>query len=216
VPGDVALQTVAVALTATALGALLLAIRVTTERRFREHTRALAEVNDRLEELNRTDALTGLPNRRRLDETLDRAWQRAGAEGRPVSLLMVDIDHFKEFNDHYGHLGGDACLAKVAEALAAGIRDGDVVARFGGEEFSVILPDADLELATRIAERIRHQIALLRAEHPTAPDGLVSVSVGVASAVPAGDDTPRDLIKLADQALYEAKRNGRNRVEVTA
>jgi len=211
--GALAWQVVGVAATDLALGALMLSIRVTTERKVDERTQALADANDRLEQMNRTDPLTGLANRRRLAEVLDDAWAHASATGEPVSAIMVDIDYFKQYNDRYGHLTGDACLQKVAAVLASSVRDGDLVARYGGEEFSVVLADADLDVAARIAERIRTGIAGLGEEHATSPNGFLTVSAGVATAVgPDGGIGKEDLIRLADECLYAAKRGGRNRV----
>jgi diguanylate cyclase (GGDEF)-like protein len=211
--GELALQVAGVAVTDLALGALLLGIRVVTERKVDERTRALAAANDRLEQLNRTDPLTGLANRRRLAEVLDGARAHAAATGAPISAIMVDVDHFKLYNDQYGHLTGDACLRTVAGTLASSVRAGDIVARYGGEEFAVVLPDTDLESAHRVAERIRADIAGLAEKHAAAPSGFVTVSVGVASARPGDDDiSAEELIQLADDGLYQAKRAGRNRV----
>ncbi|WP_051808291.1 GGDEF domain-containing protein [Actinoplanes subtropicus] len=212
--GDLAWQVAGAAVADLALGVLLLGIRVTTERKVDERTRALAAANDRLERLTRTDPLTGLANRRRLAEVLDGAWSRAATAGEPVSVIMVDIDHFKQYNDRYGHLLGDACLGRVATTLTAGVRPGDLVARYGGEEFAVVLADADLDLAHRIAERIRADVAGLGEEHATTPSGFLTVSVGVASIRPGAGDAPDDLLRLADESLYAAKRDGRNRVAV--
>jgi diguanylate cyclase (GGDEF)-like protein len=202
VRGDHAWQVAGVAATDLALGALMLGIRVTTERQVGERTRALAEANDRLERLARTDPLTGLANRRRLEEVL-------AACARPVCAIMIDIDHFKQYNDRYGHPAGDACLRTVAAVLTHGARGTDVVARYGGEEFCVILPDTGLDDACRVAERIRAEIAGLREEHGPAPLGFLTVSAGVA-ATAAGPG--EDLIARADAALYRAKRDGRDRV----
>jgi diguanylate cyclase (GGDEF)-like protein len=207
------LQAAAVAATNAAVGALLLRIRITTERRATEHTAALAAVNSRLEVLNRKDPLTGLANRRTLDETLDNAWDDGRRTGRPVGILMIDIDHFKRYNDHYGHPAGDACLRLVATTLAGNVRDTDVVVRYGGEEFAVILPGANLVTAYELAERVRSAVMELRQEHAGSPDGHLSVSVGVASAVP-GPERAENLIRAADRALYGAKHHGRNGVFV--
>jgi diguanylate cyclase (GGDEF)-like protein len=212
--GGLTWQAVGVAVTDLALGVLMLSIRVITERKVNERTQALAAANNRLEQLTRTDPLTGLANRRRLAEMLDGAWTRAIATGEPVSAIMVDIDFFKQYNDRHGHLAGDACLQKVAAALTDSVRAGDLVARYGGEEFSVVLPDADLEVACQIAERVRSGIAGLGQEHATSPGGFLTVSVGVASARPGGDMLREDLFRLADEGLYAAKRDGRDRIAV--
>jgi diguanylate cyclase (GGDEF)-like protein len=195
------------------VGGLLLHIRITTERRAAEHTEVLAAVNGRLEVLNRKDPLTGLANRRTLDETLTAAWNEGRATGRPVGFLMIDIDFFKRYNDHYGHPAGDACLRLLAATLADSVRGTDVVARYGGEEFSIILPGADLLTSYQLAERVQMAVVELQQEHAASPDGYLSVSVGAASAVP-GPDSPEDLIRAADRALYGAKHHGRNTVYV--
>jgi diguanylate cyclase (GGDEF)-like protein len=210
--GDLAWQVAGVAVTDLALGALILSIRIMTERKVDERSQALAAANDRLEQLTRTDPLTGLANRRRLAEVLDDAWAQAGTTGEPVSAIMVDIDFFKQYNDRYGHLAGDACLQTVAAALAGSVRDGDLVARYGGEEFAVVMAGADLEAACRVAERIRTAIAGLGEEHATSPSGFLTVSAGVAAAGPGGGVAKEGLIQLADERLYAAKRGGRNRV----
>ena len=132
--GRPVLDAVGVVATNVGLGPALLAIRITTEKRIGEHMLALAEANTRLDELTRTDTLTGLANRRQLDETVRQAFSDARRTDRPISVIMIDIDHFKRYNDHYGHLRGDDCLKAVA------IRDTDVAARYGGEGFSVVLP----------------------------------------------------------------------------
>jgi diguanylate cyclase (GGDEF)-like protein len=212
ITGSQALQAVAAVVMTLALGLAFLNIRTTSERRSAEHALAITEVNARLEELNRTDALTGLANRRQLDETLDRAWSHAREGGRPVSVLMIDIDHFKQYNDHYGHLGGDACLKKVAAAITAAVRGADLAARYGGEEFILVLPGADLSVAHRIGERANAAVAALHEQHVGSPIGIVTISVGVAAIMPSSENTPADLIRMADAELYEAKRNGRNRV----
>jgi diguanylate cyclase (GGDEF)-like protein len=212
VRGDDAWQAAGLAATDLALGALLLGIRVTAEREVGERTQALAAANERLEQLARTDPLTGLANRRRLEAALAGAWAHADRTGRPVAALMIDIDYFKQYNDRYGHLRGDACLQRVAGVLAAGARDTDLAARYGGEEFSVILPDTDLEAAHRIADRVRAEIAGLAVEHALSPFGILTVSVGVAAAVPGHGVATDDLIGQADDGLYRAKREGRNRI----
>ena len=214
--GDLAWQVVGVTVTNLALGVLLMSIRIVTERKVDEHTRSLAAANDRLEQLNRIDPLTGVANRRRLAEALDDVWAHAAGAREPISAIMVDVDYFKRYNDTYGHLVGDACLQRVASALSRSVRTGDIVARYGGEEFSVLLPDADLDAARRIAERVRTEIAGLEQEHATSPSGFVTVSIGVASAHPRGDSSAEELVRLADEGLYAAKHGGRNRIAVAA
>ena len=181
-----------------------------------ERTQALAQANERLQVLSHTDALTGLANRRRFDEALEQEWARALRAQTPLALVLLDVDVFKHFNDHYGHLAGDACLQALALALAqtGGRREGDVVARFGGEEFVVLLPSTGPSAAEEVAHRIRQAIAALALPHEGAPWGIVTVSFGVASLVPRRDQAPAELVRRADRALYRAKQGGRNRIEL--
>jgi diguanylate cyclase (GGDEF)-like protein len=169
-------------------------------------TRDLEEANERLHRLSMLDPLTGVANRRRFDELLDIEWRRGVRSRNPLSLLMIDVDKFKPYNDAKGHQAGDECLRLVASILRENLhRAADVVSRYGGEEFAVLLPDSDGEAARRTAERLRERVA------ERAP---VTISVGVATAVPYRDLAPGPLIGSADEALYEAKRAGRNRVVV--
>jgi len=213
-PVDLVPQAIGVISMDLALGLLLLGIRITTESRVNERTEQLAALNTELDRLTRTDVLTGLANRRQLDEALQRAWAHARERMCPLGVIMIDVDHFKRYNDHYGHLGGDACLRRVAAALTAAVGDDGLAARYGGEEFAVVVALPDRESAVRVAERIRTHIADLRDEHPATPGGIVTVSVGVASAVPGDHDTAQDLVEQADRGLYEAKRRGRNRIGI--
>jgi diguanylate cyclase (GGDEF)-like protein len=176
-----------------------------------QRTEELAEANSRLELLTVTDPLTGLPNRRRLTEVLDAEWVR-GLRGRePIGLAMIDIDNFKKYNDHYGHQGGDECLRLVARTLQSSARTTDLVARYSGEEFCIVMPGANADGALMVAERVRKAVAELCEPHAGAESGIVTISVGVTSAVPEAG-MPDQLIKVADEVLYEAKRAGRNRV----
>jgi diguanylate cyclase len=161
--------------------------------------------------LANTDALTGLANRRALQETIDQRIADAQRYARPLSLLMLDLDLFKSINDRHGHPVGDAVLRETAALLATVLRANDSIGRWGGEEFVVIAPETDDEAAEQLAERCRAELA----DHgfDRVPEG-VTASIGVASFRP--NDTARDLLKRADDALYEAKRAGRNRVELTA
>ena len=160
-----------------------------------------------------TDALTGVANRYFLDEALDRVWRRDLRASRPLAVLMIDIDHFKLLNDRYGHPTGDACLRKVARVLQdALVRPGDVLARYGGEEFIALIQDADAAGGQVVGERLRAAVEGLRIEHAGSPFGVVTVSVGVASATPVGDAAAASLVQAADSALYEAKCAGRNQV----
>ncbi|MBD8705133.1 GGDEF domain-containing protein [Pseudomonas sp. CFBP 13711] len=159
-----------------------------------------------------TDGLTGLANRRRLDQVLKQEWARGMRSGRPLALLMIDVDHFKAFNDRHGHHGGDVALRSVAQTLAASIRrPGDLAARYGGEEFMVVLPETDKAGACVIADKLRLAIEALPAfADDTAP---ITVSIGVTTHLPVSHDVPELLFQAADRALYRAKKNGRNRVE---
>jgi diguanylate cyclase (GGDEF)-like protein len=183
------------------------------ERKVSERTEALEEANRRLALLSITDPLTGLANRRHFAQVLEAEWLRALRPHTPISAVMVDIDQFKLYNDHYGHLAGDACLRLVATTLGAGFRQGtDLVARYGGEEFAIILPGADIGAARQVAERARQAVAALEEPHVTAQHGIVTVSMGIASMLPSREVSPERLLAQADGALYEAKQNGRNRI----
>jgi diguanylate cyclase (GGDEF)-like protein len=180
-----------------------------------QRTSELEDSNRKLAALNITDALTGISNRRHFDERLESEWNRARRNGQPLALLLLDIDHFKAYNDHYGHQGGDTCLQTVAKLLAATVhRAGDTVARYGGEEFVVLLPDCTEKAATALAEKIRHTLEIAALPHVTSDLKIVSVSVGVKSIVPSETTSPHHLIAMADAALYQSKKQGRNRVSV--
>jgi diguanylate cyclase (GGDEF)-like protein/PAS domain S-box-containing protein len=169
------------------------------------------------ESLASIDGLTGLANRRRLDETLDVEWRRAMRDRSPISLLLLDVDHFKAYNDLYGHVKGDACLRQVADCARSVIhRSADLLARYGGEEFVVVLPNTESEGAHAIAEQIRLAIEQLNIPHRGNTHQKVTVSVGCATHSPQLETTSDLLIMAADQALYQAKAMGRNRIRVTA
>ncbi|MCU1347256.1 MAG: Diguanylate cyclase protein [Acidobacteria bacterium] len=169
-------------------------------------TYELEEANERLHRLSMIDALTGLANRRRFDELLDLEWRRGLRAQRPLSLLMIDIDRFKQFNDTHGHQRGDDCLRLVAKTLGESLhRAGEIAARYGGEEFLVLLPDADGPHSSRTAEMLRERV---EAHCP------VTISIGVAWMLPDRDRTAPSLIAVADAAMYRAKREGRNRVVI--
>lgn len=161
-----------------------------------------------------TDGLTGLANRRHFDARLTQEWENAARDGRPLALLLVDIDSFKKYNDSYGHAQGDECLRQIAEVLmSAGRRQYDVAARYGGEEFALILPDSTVKNAAKRAEALRKTIMAMKIPHRASVTGkVVTVSIGVAAIVPTASTQPADLITRADQALYDAKKQGRNRV----
>ena len=173
-------------------------------------------VEAQLRELASLDGLTGLANRRSFDATLEREWRRCSAANEPISVLLVDVDYFKRFNDHHGHQSGDECLKAVASALGAAVRGkGDLVARYGGEEFAVILPGADSEAAKSVAERLRNAVVTLSIQHEGRPDesNIVTVSVGSATRSPGSTTSSTDeTLRCADCALYAAKEAGRNLV----
>ncbi|WP_018411334.1 GGDEF domain-containing response regulator [Methyloversatilis thermotolerans] len=177
-------------------------------------TRKLDAANQELTRLTSQDGLTGLANRRHFDETMLREWRRAARYKRPMSLALIDVDHFKLYNDTYGHLGGDECLKAVASALqAVSRRPSDLVARYGGEEFALVLPETDLAGARNVAEGLVESIRALRMPHSAALSGHVTISVGVSSMQPGSSPGgPQDLIAEADLALYAAKSGGRDRV----
>lgn len=176
----------------------------------------LEEVNEALRQLSALDGLTGIGNRRSFDHTLDREWNRAQREQSPLSLIMLDIDFFKAFNDTYGHQAGDDCLRQIA-AIASGAtkRSSDFVARYGGEEFVVVLPNTTPKGALKVAETIRSWINNHHIPHSSsAIASHVTVSLGVATSLPDDPKSQEQLISEADKALYQAKREGRNRVLV--
>ncbi len=163
------------------------------------------------------DGLTGIPNRRSFDEQFDQEWKRAVRLKLPLALIMIDVDHFKQFNDRYGHQTGDDCLRTVAQTLSTSRRRAqDGVARFGGEEFVLLLPHTDAAGAEYLAGIVRQAVFALGIAHAGSPWGVVTVSIGCSSVVPYFEIDPRKLLHLADAALYRAKAAGRNRVEVNA
>lgn len=182
-------------------------------RQRRRAEQAMVSLNRELELLAATDALTGLCNRRRFDEALAREWRRAVRTQRPLSLILLDADHFKGFNDHYGHQKGDEALKLIARSIEASIDSSqDIACRIGGEEFAVILPDTDAGGAQRVAERIRQAVSGWGVPHAANPSGILTISGGLAQIphTPAVDQAA--LVAAADQALYEAKAMGRNQV----
>ncbi|MEX0842616.1 MAG: diguanylate cyclase [Xanthobacteraceae bacterium] len=178
-----------------------------------ERERELRNANRHLTELATSDGLSGLANRRGLDARLEAEWQLAVELKRPIGLLMIDVDHFKLFNDRYGHLEGDHCLRGVGEVLTK-ISKGEAnfPARYGGEEFALLLPGANLEKACEIAERLRREVESLSFANAASPWGYVTISVGAASFIPDENDSAERLVEAADAGLYAAKRRGRNTV----
>ncbi len=177
----------------------------------------LKEANERLRQLSFHDSLTGLHNRRYFDDFLEREFKRAQRSKNAIALIMIDIDYFKRYNDRFGHQAGDECLRQIAATFALVVhRSHDLVARYGGEEFAVVLPDTNNAGGLAVAENLRSKVADLKITHPDSPFGYVTISAGVAAAVPAPDSHSHQLIELADAALYHSKRAGRNRVSVAA
>lgn len=169
--------------------------------------------SDALRELTLTDGLTGVANRRAFDERLETEWRRCGRAEVPIALILVDIDHFKDFNDAYGHQVGDACLQRAGDAMRrAAMRPQDMLARYGGEEFAILLPYEDINGAEAVARKVLDEIAQLKIPHALSSVGpMLTVSMGVASLTPSDKIESAVLVKSADALLYEAKASGRNR-----
>ncbi|CAO3353684.1 diguanylate cyclase [Azospirillum melinis] len=182
--------------------------------RVRNHL-LLKRQTDLLRSLSFLDGLTGIANRRRFDDAMAREWRRCARSNLPLSLIILDVDHFKAYNDHYGHQAGDECLRMVAELLSdRARRPSDLVARYGGEEFVCLLPETDGPGAVRVAEGFRTGVAECRIPHAQSPViPYVTISLGVATVIPSADGSPEQLAEMADQLLYRAKRTGRNRVQ---
>lgn len=180
-----------------------------------QYSTELGIANIRLEELSLSDSLTGIGNRRRFDEGLRTACAHSRREGRPLALLMMDVDYFKLYNDCYGHTAGDDCLIQIAAILqGSSKRATDLVARYGGEEFALIAYDTQMQGAQQLGEAIRQAIARLALPHALSPHGQVTVSIGAAVLMPGDEVEPVELIRLADAALYRAKSDGRNCVRL--
>jgi len=175
----------------------------------------LHRLNEELTRLSTTDSLTEIGNRRLFDQTLRAEWARAARRGGSIGLLMIDVDHFKEYNDHYGHPAGDAVLRQIAAMVGESVRrGGELVARYGGEEFALLLPGADLAAAVAVAERCRQQVIDAKIEHrASTTSAWLGVSIGVASQVASPAVDCSALVEIADAALYRAKRCGRGRIE---
>jgi diguanylate cyclase (GGDEF)-like protein len=182
-----------------------------------EKNELLEQANARLERLSLVDEVTGVANRRYFQRALSEEWQRAARDNKPLALIMIDLDHFKDLNDRRGHPAGDDCLRQIGIYLASLIRrSGDVAARYGGEEFAILLVGSDEEKATQVAERLRAGIASLRIPYDESGSRTLTASCGVASLMPEGRETAESLIDHADRALYAAKDAGRDCVRVAA
>jgi len=189
--------------------------RLEAERELRQARDALASLNATLEKMALQDGLTGLANRRQLDVSLGNEFSRATRQGTSLALALIDVDHFKLFNDRYGHSAGDDCLRAISRAIRQQTpkRAGDLAARYGGEELAVLLPNTDIAGAWAVAERMRQAVEALQLPHADSAQGIVTISAGVAALVPRrGVDAATTLIEAADKALYAAKSAGRNQV----
>ncbi|CAH0256901.1 Phytochrome-like protein cph2 [Pseudomonas koreensis] len=175
--------------------------------------RELKAIRKELEVIAHTDGLTSLANRRNFDLAMDKEWKRATRNQTSISVILLDIDLFKQYNDHYGHLSGDDCLVRVANLIAANVnRPGDIAARYGGEEFVVLLPDTELAGAVVVAENIRLSLLCAKIQHSASPFGIVTISSGVVSTAKTGEENQKEFLIKADRLLYSAKAQGRNRV----
>jgi len=178
----------------------------------KQNEEKLAQLQKELEELSFKDGLTGVANRRMFDAVLEREWAQARRNQQPLSLMILDVDHFKQYNDCYGHLQGDECLKSVARILASTAqRPRDLLARFGGEEFVIVLPETDAHSAQKIAQQCLALVNQAQIRHEgTGADQVLAMSIGVGSMIPGPEDEPRRFIDQVDSRLYQAKKNGRN------
>jgi len=209
------------------VGRVVLQAKVAAMYRLVRMQRALVQLTEQLNQANEqlnmanlelhrvsmTDGLTGIPNRRVFDELLVREWRRCARLQKPISVVMLDVDYFKKFNDRYGHQAGDECLKSVAKMIAGAVpRASDLAARYGGEEFVLILSETDAEGARAVANRIREQVAELKVANEDSPHRWVTLSCGISTVVPGDEIQVEKLVKSADNALYLAKKQGRNSV----
>ena len=186
----------------------------TLKRQYVLKTKELELANEELQRIARIDALTGIANRRYFDEVFFNEYNRAIHEQRSISLLMIDIDFFKKYNDNYGHVSGDNCLKKVTQAISKEVhRSGEIIARYGGEEFVVLLPNTDTKEAMLVANKIIHSVSSLKTPHCSSTVcAYVTISIGATTMANFKGYNQLDLLKIADKALYMAKENGRNQV----
>jgi len=202
------------------VGSVVLQAKVRAMYRLVQMQRALVKLtgqlngaNQELQRLSMTDGLTGIANRRMFDESLGREWRRCMRLKKPIAIVMLDVDNFKQYNDRYGHQAGDDCLREIADELSRSApRPGDLVARYGGEEFVMILGDTDGDGASWVANRICQRVAALKIPHQDSKHAVVTVSCGVSSVMPTREMSVDSLLKAADNALYQAKQQGRNTV----
>tara|TARA_B100000315_G_scaffold33053_1_gene27739 strand:- start:3444 stop:5144 length:1701 start_codon:yes stop_codon:yes gene_type:complete len=191
--------------------------RKDAEEKMKSAQKKLEEANKKLQRLSSMDSLTGIANRRYFDDFLDREWRRSARDRTPLSLILMDIDFFKKYNDGYGHQAGDDCLKKVAKKLNEIVnRPGDLVARYGGEEFVIVLGNTDLKTATALAEKLRSDVEDMQIAHKYRDGGsVITASIGVSSTISNTDSSLAHLIGASDKALYKAKEEGRNRVKTS-
>ena len=192
----------------------LIAGIIISTRKMRRYLMESLTLRYEMSQMAHIDALTGHANRRHFDIFIYQEWRKAQREGTPISMLMVDVDFFKLYNDVYGHQCGDQCLRRIADAIISVIhRPSDLVARYGGEEFAVILPNTPLHGAMKVAEQMRQAVGSLLIEHTKSPVAhFVTVSIGVAVMTPGKDNQPHELVAASDEALYRAKNSGRNKI----
>ena len=203
---------------------VVLRAKINAMQRITDMRQRLVDLKEQLEEHNKSlqeestqDSLTGIPNRRYFDAAFAQEWRHAQRTGKPLALLLADVDYFKRYNDTFGHQRGDECLKAVANAMrTAAKRKVDVVARYGGEEFAVLLPETPPVSALLVASRVLESLRAMRLPHEAAPSGHVTMSIGVCATVPQADQEPGELVKSADRALYDAKSKGRNQAVLLA